>query len=281
MAGLILCASLWSLWRYPRPDREWTMERKLEAIRTAGFPAVSGPPQRGLTEKASGLGLRRLAAFIAPDADRLKEGLDLCGGEHPERVNIQIGTPDQNRRQAGRLVALACKWADERRLKISFETHRGTAMETPDKLRALADDHERETGNVLPVTWDFSHHAVVRQIPSSAWPEQLLEEKACIQAADWFHLRPHSAHHVQVPVIWRGKESAETRAWLPFAREAMRVWRSAPVNRRRELFVTPELGPRGDYALQQAPPVWPEVLALSGLIEREWREAGKKPARKP
>jgi hypothetical protein len=271
MPRLVLCASLWSLSGHPRPAREWALPRRLRAIREAGFAAVSGPPA-GLTALAAGHGLRRLAAFIAPDWDTARTGLDLCAAERPERVNIQIGTPALTRRAAARLVAQTWAHARSLALAVSFETHRGTALETPDKLRDLARDFAQATGATLPVTWDFSHHAVARQLPAGRWLETCLGERELLLAADMFHLRPHTAHHVQIPVGGRSGPTPEYLRWETFARDLLRVWKTAPGRAGRELFVCPELGPKGDYALASHPAVWPETVELARRLRGHWQQ---------
>ncbi|MDF3056232.1 MAG: xylose isomerase [Rariglobus sp.] len=271
MSRLILCASLWSLAGHPSPRREWTLARKLEAVREAGFAAVSGPPGLALTQQAGAHGLRRFSAFIAPDWPAVKTGLRDCAAERVARVNIQLGTPALTGQAACKLAVQTWRRAEALGLRSSFETHRGTATETPEKLTSLAARFAQATGRLLPVTWDFSHHAVVRQIPRQEWPQQLLRDRALITAADLFHLRPHTPHHVQVPLSQDRLLTTEAKAWLEFARTALHLWRSDPGNAGRELFVCPEMGPRGDYALASSPPAWPETVRLARHLRIAWR----------
>jgi hypothetical protein len=267
--NLVLVASLWSLAGHPARS-EWTLERKLAAIHAAGFDAVSGPPTMKLAQAAAAHGLRRLAAFIAPDFTSAARALDACAEESTAYINIQIGSPELTARAALRLVLRVWQHAERSRLRVSFETHRGTCTETPGKLSALSAGFERATGKIFPVTWDFSHYAVVRQIPVHEWSSYILNHREAITAAGLVHLRPHTAHHIQVPVTHAGKPTAETLRWLPFARDFLALWRTANDTRSRELFVCPELGPRGDYALMSAPPSWPETVRLSRLIRDLW-----------
>ena len=267
----MLCASLWSLSGHPSPAREWTLDRKLAAIRQAGFDAVSGPPDLALTQRAKELGLRRLAAFIAPDRASLDRGLRSCTTGRVERVNVQLGTPELTGRAAGALAVRAWRLAETHGIRLSFETHRGTCLETPEKLAALAARFAQATGRMLPVTWDFSHHAVVRQVPRPLWPQRLLAERALIVNADLFHLRPHTAHQVQVPFSHRGRPTAEAKAWLEFAHAVFHLWRTSPDNSGREILVCPEMGPRGEYALRADPPAWPEAMHLARHLRRIWR----------
>lgn len=270
MSRLVLCASLWSLSGHPSPRAEWTLDKKLEAVRAAGFSAVSGPPGLALTSRANSLGLRRLAAFIAADWAAVARGLDACATDHVDRANVQLGTPAITGRAACALAVRAWRHAEKRGIRLSFETHRGTCAETPEKLSALAAGFAQATGHLLPVTWDFSHHAVVRQIPCERWLQDLLAERALITASDLFHLRPHTAHHVQVPFSHGRTITTEAAAWLKFADAALRLWRSCPDNADRELIVCPEMGPRGDYGLQASPPAWPDAVRLARRLRRAW-----------
>jgi len=38
---LVLCATLWSLVGHPTPRREWSLARKMDAIKAAGFDGVA------------------------------------------------------------------------------------------------------------------------------------------------------------------------------------------------------------------------------------------------
>jgi hypothetical protein len=40
-------------------------------------------------------------------------------------------------------------------LEPAVEVHRDTCTQTPEKTYALADSYFRETGKLLPLTWDF------------------------------------------------------------------------------------------------------------------------------
>lgn len=273
MSRLVLCASLWSLSGHPSARKEWTLEQKLAAIRTAGFGAVSGPPDIPLTKRAEALGLRRLAAFIAPDRAGLERGLRACADEQVVRVNVQLGTPALTGRAACALAVRAWRLAGAQGIRLSIETHRGTCTETPEKLAALAARFAQVTGRALPVTWDFSHHAVVRQIPRAQWSHDLLAEHALITAADLFHLRPHTPHHVQAPFSHGRNVTAEARSWLEFAQDVLRLWRTCPANANRDILVCPEMGPRDGYGLSTSPSAWPETVRLARHLRRAWKAA--------
>lgn len=273
MSRLILCASLWSLSAHPSPRREWPMDRKLAAVRAAGFAAVSGPPGIALTARAEAHGLHRLGVFIAPDWDAVECGLRDCVTDRVVRVNVQLGTPALTDRAACALAVRAWRRAETLGLRLSFETHRGTCTETPEKLTMLAAGFAQATGRLLPVTWDFSHHAVVRQVPRAQWSQRLLQERPLIAAADLFHLRPHTPHQVQIPLSHGLRLTAEARVWLEFVQAALQLWRSAPGNTDRELFVCPEMGPCGDYGLASSPPAWPEAVRLARHLRSAWRTA--------
>ena len=49
-------------------------------------------------------------------------------------------------------------------LEPAIEMHRDTCTETPEKTYALADAYQKATGELLPISWDFSHFAVVKHL---------------------------------------------------------------------------------------------------------------------
>jgi hypothetical protein len=85
-------------------------------------------------------------------------------------------------------------------LEPSIEVHRDTCTETPEKTYALADGYLKMTGKLLPLTWDFSHLAVVKHLMPESYVKRLLVRPKLIQRSQQFHFRPFNGHHCQVPV---------------------------------------------------------------------------------
>jgi hypothetical protein len=50
-------ANLWTLMGHPTPSREWSLDRKLNAIKDAGFDAVCWAPSAHLQKGCERLGL--------------------------------------------------------------------------------------------------------------------------------------------------------------------------------------------------------------------------------
>jgi hypothetical protein len=125
----------------------------------------------------------------------------------------------------------------------------------------------------MPVTWDFSHLAVVKHL-APPYAERLLVAPKLVQHAQQFHFRPFNGHHCQVPVTdGHGALALEFRQWLPFLRETLRTW-LAGSQAGREMIVVPEMGPvRGGYNLRQLPNSWEDAKRLRTIIAREWRRA--------
>src|SRR3954466_9692223 len=74
---LILCAHTWSMVGYPAPTREWSLERKLDAIQAAGFDGVAAYITPEIQAGAAARGLRLMSGFDCGDLRvaerRLKE----------------------------------------------------------------------------------------------------------------------------------------------------------------------------------------------------------------
>jgi hypothetical protein len=268
---LVLYANLWTLAGHPTASREWPLPRKVAAIRAAGFKAFSGPPNPLLRPLADQHGLRLLGAFSAGTATDIARGLRAFRALEAEQVNLQLADDFTPLAEAVRLATGAFALADRLKLSLSIELHRDTCTETPEKLYALAEAVGRRLGRPMPIAWDFSHFAVVKHLTPGDFSTRMLAQPQLVQAASLFHLRPFNGHHIQVPVTQNRQLTSETRAWLPFAADVMRLWCAAPANAGREMFVCPELGPRDGYGLSMFPPVWPDALRLRRELAAVWR----------
>ncbi|MDB6108884.1 MAG: xylose isomerase, partial [Pedosphaera sp.] len=158
----------------------------------------------------------------------------------------------------------------------AVEVHRDTCTETPEKTYALADGYEKVTGQLLPMTWDHSHLAIVKHLLPPYW-DRLGVRPDLLQRAQQFHFRPFNGHHCQVPVTdGRGKLTPEVLNYLPFVEKVMETW-LATAAPGREIFVVPEMGPIWlGYNLHCLPNSWEDAIVLRGEIEKCWRRALKK-----
>lgn len=267
-------ANLWSLAGHPAGKTEWSLERKMKAVKDAGFDAITTnltPDHRRLAEK---LGLRVVGFFSSADASEF-EGLfqrQKDGGA--TSVNVQLGDHDTPTTEALRLARRLIKIGRDMGLSPSVEVHRDTCTETPEKTYALADRYRKATGELLQITWDFSHIAVVKHLPPP-FHDRLLERPDLVQRAEQFHLRPFNGHHCQVPVTTnRGKDlTRELEDWLPFVEKTLEMWLASKANANREVFLIPEMGPvRGGYNLSSLPPSWPDAIRLREELDRIWKK---------
>ena len=267
-------ATLWTLTGHPAKTREWLLDKKLCAIKAAGFDGVCGSGSAELRagcEKHGLIFIGAMASSKPTEFSRLLRDLKKSGAHH---INVQLASDAVPTPQALRLTRAV--WQEGRRLGLepAVETHRGTCTETPEKLYALADAFQNYTGELLPVAWDFSHFAVVKQLAPENFIERLLVRPELVQRAQQFHFRPFNGHHIQVPITDdRGNLSPEVKAWLPFAGAVLRCWLAGNKNSAREIFICPELGPvASGYALSLAPDSWEQAKVLRGEIDRLWRK---------
>ena len=267
-------ANLWTLMEHPSREREWTLDEKLRSIREAGFDGVCWAPSPELTEGARRHGLifiGGMATTNAAELPHLLAGLKLSGTKH---VNVQLGSDGMLTAEALPLCLELMRQATELGLQAVVETHRGTCTETPEKMYALADAYEQATGELLPISWDFSHFAVVKHLVPEKFIPRLFVRLDLIQHAQHFHLRPFNGHHVQVPITdARGELTQEVMDWLPFAEATLARWLEKNAGSGREIFVCPELGPvQGGYALSTFPNSWEDAKVLRGEIDRIWKK---------
>jgi len=259
---------------HPSPEREWTLDQKLRAIKKAGFDGVcwAGSPElRDGCRKQGLIFVGGMASENAADFPRLLQEQKECGAVH---VNVQVATDDTSATEALELALVLNRESRQLGLEPAIETHRGTCTETPEKTYALCDAYRKRTGELLPLSWDFSHFAVVKHLVPENFVKRLLVRPDLIRRAQQFHFRPFNGHHVQVPISdGRGSLTQEFKDWLPFAEALLKCWLAGNQNTGREIFVCPELGPvLGGYALSVFPNSWEDAKLLRGEIVKLWRK---------
>lgn len=265
-------ANLWTLMGHPSALHEWSLNQKLEAIRDAGFDGVCWAPSDALREGARRFGLLYVGG-MAPNEKASLSGLlqdvKQCGARD---VNVQLAAHDTDPATALRLTLTLIQEAKHLGLQAAIETHRGTCTETPEKTYALADAYLQATGELLPLSWDFSHFAVVKHLVPEQFIDRLLRSSILIQHARQFHFRPFNGHHVQVPILTPDDGlTREVMEWIPFAEAVMRCWLDGDDGTGREILVCPELGPlEGGYALSNFKNSWEEAKRLRVELARLW-----------
>ena len=268
-------ANLWTLMDHPSEQEEWDLNQKLDAMCEAGFDGVCWAPTDELQRGAEERGLIFLGGMASGDPlafPSLLEDLRRFGAHH---VNVQLGSDDLLTPEALALSLTLLQQAHALDLKPAIETHRGTCTETPEKLYSLAAAYQQKTGSLLPVSWDFSHFAVVKHLLPEHFTTQLIRDPQLVQNSQQFHFRPFNGHHSQLPITdGRGNIVPEVHDWFPFAAAILDCWLLGNASKDRELFICPELGPVvGGYALSSFPESWSDAVVLKKEIDRLWAEA--------
>jgi hypothetical protein len=269
-------ASLWSMRDYPAADAPWEPEAQLDAIHSAGFDGVTGRvgPQDG--KLASDRNLIVVGFVSSGDDVEFAQLLETQREAGARQVNVQLADHDTSTQEALRLTHRLFEEAGRiGGLEISIEVHRDTCTETPEKTYALADAYFAETGYLLPITWDFSHCAIVKHLQPKDFSARLLERPELVTRASQFHFRPFNGHHCQVPVTSRdGSLTRELREWLPFVTDTFMLWLDANRHAEREIFVVPEMGPASSgYNLDGLPNSWEDAVKLRPILENLWKLA--------
>ena len=262
-------ANLWTLM-----DRPWSLDEKLRAFKDAGFDGVcwAGSPElRAGCEKHGLIFVGGMASGNAADFPRLLQEQKDCGAVH---VNVQLAADDLLTPEALELALALNREGKRIGVLPEIETHRGTCTETPEKHYALCDAYQKATGELLPLSIDFSHFAVVKHLVPENFARRLLVRPDLIQHAQQFHFRPFNGHHVQIPITdGKGNLTREFEDWLPFAEALLRCWLDGNRNKDREIFICPELGPvTGGYSLSTFPDSWEDKKILREEIDRLWRK---------
>lgn len=273
-------ANLWSLRDTPSAKKPWPLERKIAAVKEAGFDGFTDqatPKHRKLAEQH---GLIIVGYFSSAKPDEFRGLLEQNKEAGARHINVQLGDHDTTSSDAVRMALRLMHEGRALGVEPAVEVHRDTCTETPEKVYALADGYQRITAELLPFTWDFSHIAVVKHL-APPFAERLLVRPELIHRACQFHFRPFNGHHCQVPVTdGRGRVSAEVSDWLPFVKQTFKLWLQGNQTG-REIFVVPEMGPASSgYSLQQFPDSWKDAVKLRGLLDQTWKSvAGTRAAR--
>jgi sugar phosphate isomerase/epimerase len=176
-------ANLWTLLLHPSEKNEWSLEQKLIAIKAAGFDGVcwAGSAElRAGCERQGLIFVGGMASGTVADFPRLlREQQD--GGAH--HVNVQLAADDVLTPEALELALVLNREGKRLGLEPAFETHRGTCTETPEKTYALADAYQKQTGELLPLSWDFSHFAVVKHLVPENLARRLAGARLCRRPA--------------------------------------------------------------------------------------------------
>lgn len=273
-------AALWTLVGHPSPKKEWSLERKIRAVKEAGFDGftTAGSPEVGRLAKKYDLIF--VGAFSSSKASEfrklLKEQKD-AGAEH---VNVQLGDEDTLTPEALKLTLALMAEAERIGVTAYIEIHRNTCTETPEKAYALADAYYRKTRKLLPMTPDYSHIAVVKHL-APPYASRLLTHPKILQRTQLIHCRPFNGHHCQVPVTdGKGRLTPELKDYLEFVEEMFRVWIRGNKSG-TDLYVVPEMGPvQGGYNLSTLPGSWEDALILRDLLDKAFRKALRDTAKK-
>jgi hypothetical protein len=207
----------------------------------------------------------------AAEFPKLLAELKVAGAHH---VNVQMADEDTLTPEATSLALVLMEEGRKLGLEPAVEVHRDTCTETPEKTYALADAYQKITGQLLPISWDFSHISVVKHLRPDNYIEKMIVRPDLIQRAQQFHFRPFNGHHAQVPVTdGKGNLTQEVKDWLPFAEAVLKCWLAGNKNFSREIFVCPEMGPiAGGYALSAFPNSWEDAKVLRVEIDRLWKK---------
>lgn len=274
MAQIQHIAALWSALHYPSEGSEWSVERKIHEAKMACFDGVASMPREGLRDAVRKHDMPLIGYMavgkVSQFADAIKANLDAGS----QLINVHLGSGETLTSEALDLTMLLLEEGRRQGTDINIEVRRATCTETPEKTYALADAYEELTGELIPLTWDFSHLAVVKHLHHKNFAEQLLVRPDLVQRAQLFHFRPFNGHHCQIPVTdGRGSLTSELKEYLVFVEAVLTCWLAHTDNANRRILVVPEMGPvLGGYNLSTLPNSWEEAKILRIEIDRIWRK---------
>lgn len=135
---LLICINYCRLWDQPLAETPWTLEERLQEVKSAGFEAVSCPvDDPRLRELLAKYDLRFAGAFqagaVGEFAPIIAANLAIDSGP----MNCQLGAHDTPIPEAVRLTAALMEEAQKQNADVHLELHRDTCTETPEKAAAI------------------------------------------------------------------------------------------------------------------------------------------------
>lgn len=268
---LKMAVTNWSLAGYPSPGKkEWSIKRKVQAIKKAGFDAMALRPAVPAVEEAVKQGLSIVGNTDISSKKAVDKAFAIYKKLGTRHINIQLCDHDTPTAKALPIVEHIMKVGDRLGLQPAIEVHRDTCTETPEKAYALADAYFKKTKKKLRMNFDHSHPAIIKHLAPSAYWERLGVRLDLLTMGEFIHFRPFNGHHCQIPITnGKGKLSPEFQQWLPFCDKVIETWMKA-AKPGMELMVVPELGPKGGYGLSCFPDIWKDLLILTKEIRKIW-----------
>jgi hypothetical protein len=270
---LLVYQSLWAM-EQRRPDGfEWSLERKLEMIRAAGFDGAGvrffdRDHARQVTGKLREWGLSWQAQCYPRTVDDLKPILEHVAEFGADHLNLQADVRPHTVAECVPLIEGWQRLADDAGVALHFETHRDRMTTDLYFTLRLLDRFPH-----LRLTGDLSHYVVGREF---AWPISEENHRLMHRVIDqcWgFHGRVASREQIQVQISF-----AHQREWLDLFMSwwqyGFRSWRKrAPLD--ATLTFLCELGPK-EYAMTgrdgyELSDRWQEAQMLMQLVRNLWR----------
>jgi hypothetical protein len=262
-------AALWSL-----TDTPGTIDEKFALAKAAGFAGVACGPNPEVAPAAKKHGLIVLGYISSGKAAEFPAAVKANKDMGAHHINVQLADEDTLTGEALGLTLLMLQEGQRQGVAPAIEVHRDTCTETPEKTYALADAYQKVTGELLPMTWDFSHLSVVKHLSPRNYIERLIVRPDLIQRAQQFHFRPFNGHHCQVPVTdGKGHLTQEVKDYLVFVEAVLSCWLAGKDNADRDIFAVPEMGPvPGGYNLSTLPNSWEDAKVLRVEIDKIWQK---------
>lgn len=273
---LVVAINPWTLWGHPTPENEWTFEERLSAIKEAGFNAVTCrstlPQVKELMEKYE---LRYGGFFDAHDPAEFESWIGDCLAIGGGPMNCQLADHDTLPEESIPLAIKLMETAERLGARVHLEVHRDTCTETPEKTAAIIEGYKEVTGKTPLINFDYSHPSIVKHLGPQNYAERLFDDIDTFQQCNLWHMRPFNGHHCQIAVTdGNGNLTPEYEDMRPFIRQAYKHWLNGP-RPTNELWVVPELGPKGGYGLSSFPSIWEDAIVLGKDMKALWDEVAE------
>lgn len=143
---IVFIANLWTLVGHPSTATEWSLEKKFQAVKEAGFDGVNWRGSPEIAKLLRSFGLRFSGLFDASDSEEFAPLIRAQMEAGAETINVQLADHDTPVEDALRLAIRLMEESDRQNANVHLEVHRDTCTETPEKAYAIADGYRAATG---------------------------------------------------------------------------------------------------------------------------------------
>jgi hypothetical protein len=130
-------ANLWTLVGHSSPKREWSLEKKIAAVKDAGFDGFTTLLKQEHGRLAEQYGLSTIGYFASSKPEEFSSLIQQNKDAGALRINVQLGDHDTPVEKAVKMAVRVVEEGEKLSCPCDVEVHRDTCTETLKKPMPL------------------------------------------------------------------------------------------------------------------------------------------------